>query len=97
MNSLLSTIINKLNGNDRKIAPLFVAPSSSTNEENIDDGVELACGHIVCKKNDGGASSARFSIDGILANFPSLKQCTARCAKAECLLIKAWRGSESEW
>ena len=49
MSYLRTTIVNTLNGNDRKIAPLFVAPRSSTDEEDIDNAVELACGHIVRK------------------------------------------------
>ena len=69
MSYLRTTIINKLNGNDRKIAPLFVAPPSSTDEEETDNVVELACGHIVRKKDDGEASSASFSINGIFASL----------------------------
>ena len=69
MSHLRTTIITKWNGNDRKIAPLFVAPPSSTDEEETDNVVELACGHIVRTKNDGEASRARFSINGSFADL----------------------------
>ena len=69
MSYLRTTITNKLNGNDEKIAPLFVAPPSSTDEEETDNVVELACGHIVLKKNNDEASRASFSINGIFASL----------------------------
>ena len=84
MSYLRTTVINKLNGNDRKIAPLFVASPSSTDEEETDDVVELACGHIVRKKNDGGARSANFSINSLLVNL-SIAEATycPMCCAAE--------------
>lgn len=69
MSYLRTTIINKLNGNDGKIAPLFVAPPSSADEGETDGVVELACGHIVCKRNDDEGSSASFSFNGVFANL----------------------------
>ena len=51
------------------MAPLFVAPPSSTDEEETDSVVELACGHVVRTRNDGEGSGASFGIDGIFANL----------------------------
>lgn len=69
MSHLHTTIIKKFGVHDKKMAPLFVAPPSSTDEEKIDSVVELACGHIVRTKNDGEGSGASFGIDGIFTNL----------------------------
>ena len=84
MSYLRTTIINKLNGNDRNIAPLFVASPSSTDEEETDNVVELACGHILRKKNDGEQRSASFRINSLFANL-SVSEATycPMCCEAE--------------
>ena len=88
MSDLRTTIINKWKSNDRKIAPLFVAPPSSTDEEETDNVVELACGHIVRKKSDGEASSASFSINGILASLSIFEATYCPMCEGEVLVKK---------
>ena len=69
MSHLHTTIIKKLSVNDSKMAPLFVAPPSSADEEETDNVVELACGHIVREKSDGEASGASLSVNGLFTNL----------------------------
>lgn len=66
----LPTAINKkLTGSD-KVAPLFIAPHVK-NEES-EHVLELACGHILCKKDDDKARGARWGLLGSNSLFSSL-------------------------
>ena len=62
ISNLPAAIIKKLTGGD-KIAPLLIAPKAE-DEEDFDDAVELACGHIFCTKNanDNKARGATFGL-----------------------------------
>ena len=88
MSHLNTTIIGKMNGNDRKIAPLFVAPPPSTDEEETDNVVELACGHIVRKKNDSKPSGPRFSINGLFTNLSIFEATYCQMCEGENLASK---------
>ena len=81
-----------MNGNDRKIAPLFVASPSTIDGEETDNVVELACGHIVRNKNDGEPRSASFSINSLFANL-SVSEATycPMCCEAEIVANKGRR------
>lgn len=73
ISSLPTTIIKKLTGSD-KAAPLFIAPHVE-DEDEFDDTVELACGHIFGKKdaNNKEAKGAKFGLlsgsNSFLANL----------------------------
>ncbi|CAD6579142.1 MAG: hypothetical protein ASARMPRED_008965 [Alectoria sarmentosa] len=82
---LPTAIIKKLTGND-KIAPLFIAPTYAEDEE-IEEAVELACGHVFRKKDDDHeARGAGFRGDGLLANL-SIFEAT-RCPICESDPVK---------
>ena len=78
---LPTAIIDKLTVND-KIAPLFIA-AHSEDEEIEEVVVELACGHIVRKKDDSQPSTIRFnlSISNHLANLSIFE--ASRCSVCE--------------
>lgn len=86
---LPTAIIKKLTGND-KIAPLFIAPPYAEDEE-IEEVVELACGHIFRKKDDYEARGARFRVNGLLANL-SIFEAT-RCPICESDPVKGAGGT----
>ena len=69
ISNLPTAIIKKLTGSD-KTAPLFIAPQVE-DEDEFEDVVELACGHIFCKK-DANDDKARGAIFGLLSGSNSL-------------------------
>lgn len=74
---LLRAVIKKLNGSNRMVAP-FLAPY--VEDEDLEILLELACGHIMRKKDDKKATDARFGQIGsnsLLANL-SISEAT-RC------------------
>ena len=87
--SLQNAIINKITGNDNKIAPLFIAPRSpdEEEEEENEDVVELACGHISRRKNDqaSGVRLMRTSSGNSLFGNLSVSEAT-RCPMCEAIL-----------
>lgn len=72
---LHTTIASKLNSNNETIAPLFVAPPSSTTdeEEETDRVLELGCGHIVLDKNGGALGSGSFGVNSIFRNLSNFE------------------------
>ena len=91
MSHLHTTIIKKFSVNDRKMARLFVAPRSSTDEEETDSVVELACGHIVREKNDGEASGASFGVNGLFTNLSIFEAMYCPIGEGEALADKGGR------
>lgn len=90
---LPTAIVKKLTGGD-KMAPLFIATWVENDDEEIEDAVEiedvveLACGHILCKKDDIKGTGARFRLLGrnsLLANL-SIFEAT-RCPFCESDLL----------
>ena len=83
--NLPTAIIKKLTGSD-KTAPLFIAPQIK-DEDDFNNVVELACGHIFGKKNanDDKARGTLFGLlsgsKGVLANL-SISEAT-RCPICE--------------
>ncbi|KAL9067880.1 MAG: hypothetical protein Q9161_006604 [Pseudevernia consocians] len=63
----LPTAITKKFTGSNKIAPLFVAPC--VEEDEFEDAVELACGHIMFKRDYNEVKGARFGLIGNSSSF----------------------------
>lgn len=79
-------ITKKLTGSN-DTAPLFVAPC--VEDDEFEDAVELACGHILFKKDDNKVKGARFRLMGnsisLLSNL-SIFEAT-RCPICESAVL----------
>ncbi|KAF6235726.1 hypothetical protein HO173_005921 [Letharia columbiana] len=93
---LTTAITKKLTGSD-KVAPLFIAPH--VENEEFEHVVELACGHILCKKDDDKARGARCGLLGSNSLFANLSIYEAtRCPICESnLLANRNVGSERDF
>lgn len=87
---LPTVFIHKMTGSN-KIAPLFIAPQ--VDEEETEEVVELACGHIFRREDVYKARAARFGLLGgnnFLANL-SIFEAT-RCPICESDRVKGAGG-----